>query len=117
MLRSPPRLARKTLSLLASLTLAAALSACATPTVTVLSASPCSGLVPAELQDPTPGADLPSDDSQGSWVKFGDAQTGQLDKANITKAAGLKVIKNCEARDAEAAKKLQPRPWWAIWRK
>lgn len=115
MLRSPPHPGRKMLSLLLSLTLAGALSACATPTPMTLVASPCSSLVPAELQAPTPGADLPADDTQGSWVKFGDAQTGQLDKANLTKAASLKVIKGCEARDAAAAKQLQPRPWWKLW--
>lgn len=113
--KSPQRRALTSPLNLLSLALAAALSACATPTPTILVASPCSSLVPSELTDPTPGADLPADDSQGAWVRFGNDQTGQLDKANLKQAAGLKIIRGCEARDAETAKRLAPRPWWKFW--
>ena len=113
----PQPRALKRRSPLLSLMLAAGLCACATPTVTVLTVQPCSKLVPPELSAPTPGADLPADDSQGAWVRFGDAQTGQLDKANLTKAASLSIVKACEGRDQDAAKALRPRPWWVLWRR
>lgn len=58
---------------------------------------------------PTPGAMLPADSTTGSWVAFGDAQTGQLDLANVEKAGMVEILTACEARDAETVKALTPR--------
>ncbi|EQB10407.1 hypothetical protein [Novosphingobium lindaniclasticum] len=90
------------------------LSACATPIVYNRPASDCSALIPPTLRDDTEGAALPVDQTVGSWVVFGDAQTGQLDKANVTKRASIQVVEACEKRDREAAAKVTKRPWWAI---
>jgi hypothetical protein len=43
------------------------------------------------------------------WVAFGDAQTGQLDKANGRTTDALAIIGRCEARDLAAVKKTRPR--------
>ncbi|WP_404713213.1 hypothetical protein [Sphingomonas sp. MMS24-J13] len=70
-------------------------------------ALPCSSLVPDQLAKPTPGADLPADDADlKGWQIFADAQTGQLDKSNLTKGAALDIIAKCEARDAATKKKV-----------
>ncbi|HEY0623164.1 hypothetical protein [Sphingomonas sp.] len=50
----------------------------------------------------------------GDWIAFGDAQTGQLDKSNIDKAAAIEVVEACEKRDREAEKKITKKPWWAV---
>lgn len=95
-----------------SVLLAAGLSACATPPVAYLNASPCSQLVPEGWKDSVPSAPLPANDTVGEWVAFGDAQTAQLDKANGRTADALAIVEKCEARDREAADRLKPRPWW-----
>lgn len=59
-------------------------------------------------------APLPSDSSVGSWMGFGLAQTGQLDKANSNTADAVSIIQKCEARNAAAFEALKPRPWWRI---
>jgi len=41
------------------------------------------------------------------WVAFGDAQTGQLDKANGRTTDALAIIGRCEARDLAAVKKAR----------
>ncbi|WP_156495374.1 hypothetical protein [Croceicoccus estronivorus] len=43
----------------------------------------------------------------GEWITFGDAQTGQLDKANDRYRAATGVIERCEARDREAVQKAR----------
>jgi len=43
------------------------------------------------------------------WVAFGDAQTGQLDKANGRTTDALAIIGRCEARDLAAVKKARPK--------
>nr|WP_299914389.1 hypothetical protein [Sphingomonas bacterium] len=45
----------------------------------------------------------------GDWIKFGDAQTGQLDKANDHYVSGVGIVQRCEARDAAAVKKARPK--------
>jgi hypothetical protein len=57
-------------------------------------------------------APLPDDDTSGAWAAFGDAQTGRLDTANRYGGAGLDVIERCEARDKDAAERLQRKPFW-----
>lgn len=83
-----------------------ALSACATPTVYNRPASSCSTLIPSSLRADTDGASLPLDGSKGSWVAFGDAQTGQLEKANVTKRAAIEIVEACEKRDQEAERAI-----------
>lgn len=67
---------------------------------------------------PVPGAPLPISDgtddvTAGDWIAFGDAQTGQLDKANDRTLSSIEMMEKCEAlqRKAIAAAK---RPWWKI---
>lgn len=108
-----PLLARLIRSMLIFITPALALSACATRVVYNRPASDCSTLVPQVLIDPTPYAPFP-DGTSGSWVVFGDAQTGQIDKANTDKKAQHDIVVACEKRDREAAAKVTKRPWWAV---
>ena len=51
------------------------------------------------------GAPLPSGDTVGDWIAFGDAQTGQLDKANDRYRAGVGIVGRCEERDREAVER------------
>jgi hypothetical protein len=62
-----------------------------------------------------PGADLPAGKIVGDWIAFGDAQTGQLDKANGRTADTIGIVRRCEARDALAAKAAQKK-WWQVWK-
>lgn len=61
------------------------------------------------------GANLPSDDSAGAWIKFGDAQTGKLDISNDRYASGMGIIERCEARDKAAKVKIEKR-WYEFWK-
>lgn len=110
-MRSMQPLAR--MRLLIPLSAALLLSACAGGPPIVAAPSACSSLVPSSHRQPVPGADLPPLQSAvvGDWVKFGDAQTAQLDKANGRHADDLEVIENCEKRDARTVARLQS-PWW-----
>ncbi|MBB5725063.1 hypothetical protein FHS97_000971 [Sphingomonas endophytica] len=49
------------------------------------------------------------DASLADWIAFGDAQTGQLDKANSYRRASLDVIRRCEARDRALDQRLKAR--------
>ena len=66
------------------------------------------------LRTDVPGAVLPADQSVGSWIVFGDAQTGQLEKSNADKRASIEIVEACEKRDREAAKQITKKPWWAV---
>lgn len=50
----------------------------------------------------------------GQWVAFGDAQTGQLERANDEKQTALWIVNQCEAEAKKAADDIT-RPWWKIW--
>lgn len=63
--------------------------------------------MPSQISEETPGADLPDvpagtplSDAVKIWQAFADAQTGQLDKANLKNAAQRQIVQSCEARDA-----------------
>lgn len=57
-----------------------------------------------------PGAPLPDDGATvGDWIAFGDAQTGQLDKANGRTADTIAIVSRCEARDAAAIRSARPK--------
>lgn len=45
----------------------------------------------------------------GDWIAFGDAQTGQLDKANGRTADAIGIIERCEERDRAAVKRARPK--------
>lgn len=92
--------------------LAVPLSACSRSITVTRPASSCLTLIPQAVKEPTPGADLPANDTAGEWVGFGVRQTGQLGHANASKAAALEIITRCEARDAETVAALAKRKWW-----
>jgi hypothetical protein len=69
----------------------------------------CSRLRPDNWRNPIAGAPLPTGNTVGEWIAFGDAQTGQLDKANGRTADTIAIIERCEARDAEALRAARPR--------
>ena len=108
-MRSLPRLAPALSSTPVLTLLAAGLSACASLSGVSPSASNCSGLVPSEWRSGVPSADLPAGQTVGDWVAFGDAQTGQLDKANDRTKSTLSIVEKCEGLFAT------PKPWWRVW--
>ncbi len=69
--------------------------------------SACSSLLPGEWREPVPGAPLPDGQSVGDWIAFGDAQTGQLDKANDRTVSAIGIVERCEERDREAVRKAR----------
>lgn len=88
------------------------LSACARPPATILLASPCSTLVPADWRQGVPAPALPSGSTAGDWSAYADAAVGQLDKSNGRTLDALTIVQACEARDKASAQSLTPRPWW-----
>jgi hypothetical protein len=42
-------------------------------------------------------------------VAFGDAQTGQLDKANDRTLSAIGIVERCEKRDREAVERARPK--------
>lgn len=94
----PKARTRLLLPLLATL----ALPACAgAPPIAAIPAA-CSTLIPDSWRAGVPGAPLPDGGAVGDWIAFGDAQTGQLDKANGRTTDAIGIIERCEARDREA---------------
>ncbi len=83
--------------------------------MTLLNVSSCSKLIPDAWRQPVAGADLPPDDSAGSWIKFGDAQTGKLDTANDHSLSGLGIIERCEERDKAVQIKIEKK-WYEFWK-
>lgn len=75
----------------------------------IASQSACSALLPDSWREPVPGAPLPAGETVGDWIAFGDAQTGQLDKANGRTADTIGIVERCEARDRAAIKKSRPK--------
>lgn len=94
-------------SLLASIALAAMLSACAPPIAAIPAA--CASLLPDNWRTPVPGAPLPEGSTVADWISFADQQTGQLDKANDRTLAAIGIVERCEARDREAVKRAKRR--------
>lgn len=80
------------------------LASCAAPTV-LATPNSCSSLIPESWALGVPGAELPADDSVGSWISFGDAQTARLDQANGRTKDTIEIQRKCEARDAAAVKR------------
>lgn len=71
-------------------------------------------MLPQAWRTPVPGAPMPATDTVADWTAFGDAQTGQLDKANDRTVSAIGIVERCEARDSEAIARAQ-RPWWKFW--
>jgi hypothetical protein len=90
----------------------ASLSACAAPTI-LSTPNSCATLLPADWREGVPGAPLPSGDTVGDWISFGDAQTGRLDVANGRTRDAISIVERCEKRDAEAVRRAT-RKWWQI---
>lgn len=86
-----------------------AVPACAGGPPIVSAQSACSSLLPAEWLDGVEGAPLPAGNTVGDWIAFGDAQTGQLDKANDRYRAAVGVVDRCEARDRAAVRASRPK--------
>lgn len=89
--------------------LALAAGACVGAPPIVTSQSACSSLLPNEWRGGVEGAALPSQDTVGEWIAFGDAQTGQLDKSNDRYRAAVGIVERCEARDREAIEAAKPK--------
>lgn len=89
------------------------LSGCVGAPPIVATPSACASLLPDEWRVPVAGAPLPLEGTAGDWIAFGDAQTGQLDKANDRTTSSITIVERCEQlnRDAIASAK---RPWWKI---
>lgn len=83
----------------------------------ILSASDCESLIPESWQKPVPSAPLPTKKTVGQLGVFGDAQTGQLDVANLHITGSHEIHANCEKLQKKAADELKPKPWWhlGIW--
>lgn len=96
--------------------LAVTLSACTTPTLVSMTALDCRKLIHPTLRQPVPSAKGPADATQGEWVGFAVAQTGQLEKANVDKQVILNITDECYEQQALALKAAQKktRPWWKI---
>ena len=86
-----------------------AATACVSAPPIVSAQSACSSLLPDEWAEGVPGAPLPETDTAGDWLAFGDAQTGQLDKANDRYRAAVGIVGRCEERDREAVKRSRPK--------
>lgn len=113
-MKSSPSPALNSRSILALVMLAGALSACASPRATIQLASGCSGLVPESIRAPVEAPALPSSDTAGDWIAFGDAAVGRLDTANLHTKAAVEIVERCEARDKTAVAEIE-RPWWKLW--
>jgi hypothetical protein len=75
----------------------------------------CSSLAAPILGRVTPHAEIgDSGDPALDWQLYGTAETGQLNSANSDKKIGLEIIRGCEARDAQAFRKINA-PWYAFW--
>lgn len=86
--------------------IALAVSACASAPLIVTTPTACSSLVGPSLRADVEGVDLPPLDADAGevWVAL-DGQTGRLDTSNRNKTAVLEVVERCEARDAAALTK------------
>ena len=85
------------------------IAGCVSTPPIVATPSACSSLIPDSWRKPVPGAPLPAGNDVGDWIAFGDAQTGQLDKANGRTVDTLGIIARCEERDRLAVKKARPK--------
>ena len=76
------------------------------PTITATPNS-CISVIPTEWRAGVPGVALPSNDTIGEWIAFGDGQTGKLDQANGRTRDTIEIVERCEKRDSEAVRKAK----------
>lgn len=94
------------------LVIALLVSGCATSIQVPAPAEGCSSLIPARWREPVASAVLgETGDPALDWQLFGLAQTGKLNEANDRSAAVIETVEACEARDAQARRRVE-RPWW-----
>ena len=91
-----------------------ALSACVSAPPIFATSAACSSILPADWRQGVPGAPLPAGETVGDWIAFGDAQTGQLDKANGRTADAIGIVERCEARDRDAVAKAKRKRFLGI---
>lgn len=106
-MRSVPSPALLRLSILLPMLLACTACVGAPPIFTTAAA--CSSLLPDSWREGVPAAPLPAGETVGDWIAFGDAQTGQLDKANGRTLDAIGIVGRCEARDRDAVAKAKRR--------
>lgn len=70
----------------------------------------CASLIGPALREPTSPAELPSENTLGAWVAFGDEQTGRLEVAETKREAVIETVDRCGA-----AQERMERPWWRLW--
>lgn len=91
-----------------------ALTACVSAPPIVATSGACPELIPQGWRVAVPGAPLPDGNAAGDWVQFGDAQTGQLDKANDRTLGTIEIVERCEELNRKAIKDAS-KPWWRLW--
>lgn len=89
--------------------LIASASGCA-GNVNLTSALDCAALIPPSVRKPVEDVPPPLDNSVGGWVAVADARSGKLDEANAKTVYVVESVDLCQAE----SKRLQRRPWWAI---
>jgi hypothetical protein len=82
-------------------------------TMTVVPPLNCAKMIPGSLRKRVPSATIPAADNLtiGPALDFGDAQTGQLGKANDRGDAVVEIADLCQAEQERVAKQLSPKPW------
>lgn len=86
-----------------------ALQACVGGASIVATPAACLAFIPESWRLPVEGAPLPSGQTVGDWIAFGDAQTGRLDIANGRLADSYHIVGECERLNNEAVKRSRPR--------
>jgi hypothetical protein len=89
---------------LASMLLGLGACVSGTPIVTA-SGVECLNVIPSEWEKGVPGAPLPTGDTVGDWVAFGDAQTGRLDQANQRVRDIYSICRNVKRENDRAEKR------------
>ena len=85
------------------------LTGCVSAPPIVTPSSACSALIPDAWREGVEGAPLPPTMTVGDWIVFGDAQTGQLEKANGRTQDTIEIISRCEERDRKAVQRSRPK--------
>lgn len=81
------------------------LSGCMGKPSVVATPNSCVTLIPENWRAGVPGVSLPSNDTIGEWIAFGDGQTGKLEQANGRTRDSIEIVERCENRDREAVRK------------
>lgn len=71
--------------------------------------------MPPQLRADVLAPDLPSDNTVGVWIVFGDGAVGKISEGNDKKNTILWIFEHCEAEALAAAKEIDRRPIWERW--